>query len=176
VGPAAVAQPVQHADHAPGVSGYDGEICESGYPRNDILCAPTPSRSPSEVRARWAIPAGKARVIVRADLAGQPVYASGRLPLDFRLDLEQAWRRLGDDYVILLRGHHHHGRYVPAGSRPGFALNVTAYPTSPRLFPGHRRGITDYSSVMFDFAPTGRPLLSSPTTGAVRDEPGAVLL
>jgi CDP-glycerol glycerophosphotransferase len=86
-------------------------------------------------------------------------YASGRYRFDFRLDLERAWQRLGDDHVILLRGHHHMADDVPAGTRPGFVLNVTAYPDISELFLASDAVITDYSSVMFDYAPTGKPLL-----------------
>jgi CDP-glycerol glycerophosphotransferase len=86
-------------------------------------------------------------------------YASGRYRFDFRLDLEQAWRRLGEDHVILLRGHHHMADDVPAGTRPGFVINVTDYPDISELFLATDAVITDYSSVMFDFAPTGRPIL-----------------
>jgi CDP-glycerol glycerophosphotransferase len=138
---------------------YDGEICESGYPRNDILCGADAEQVAERVRARLGIPAGKRVVMYAPTWRDNQYYASGRYRFDFRLDLEQAWRRLGDDYVILLRGHHHMADDVPAGSRPGFALNVTAYPDISELFLVTDAVITDYSSVMFDFAPTGRPLL-----------------
>jgi CDP-glycerol glycerophosphotransferase len=86
-------------------------------------------------------------------------YASGRYRFDFRLDLENAWRQLGDDYVFLIRGHHHMAEDVPAGARPDFAINVTSYPDISELFLVSDVLVTDYSSVMFDFAPTGRPMV-----------------
>jgi CDP-glycerol glycerophosphotransferase len=86
-------------------------------------------------------------------------YASGRYRFDFRLDLERAWQALGDDYVFLIRGHHHMAEDVPAGPRPDFAVNVTAYPDISELFLVSDVLVTDYSSVMFDFAPTGRPMV-----------------
>jgi len=138
---------------------YDGEICESGYPRNDILLGTDAEQVAEQVRARLGIPAGKRVVMYAPTWRDNQYYASGRYRFDFRLDLEQAWRRLGDDYVILLRGHHHMADDVPAGSRPGFVHNVTAYPDISELFLITDALITDYSSVMFDFAPTGRPLL-----------------
>jgi CDP-glycerol glycerophosphotransferase len=76
-----------------------------------------------------------------------------------RLDLERAYRELGDDYVFLIRGHHHMADDVPSGMRPGFALNVTAYPDIAELFLVADVLLTDYSSAMFDFAVTGRPML-----------------
>jgi len=138
---------------------YDGEICESGYPRNDLLCSPDTERIAEQVRARLGIPAGKRVVMYAPTWRDNQYYASGRYRFDFRLDLERAWRELGDGYVILLRGHHHMADDVPAGTRPGFVINVTRYPEITDLFLVSDAIITDYSSVMFDFAPTGRPML-----------------
>jgi len=85
-------------------------------------------------------------------------YASGRYRFDLRLDLERAWQQLGDDYVILIRGHHHMADDVPVG-RPGFVVNVTGYPDVAELFLVSDALITDYSSMMCDFAGTGKPML-----------------
>jgi CDP-glycerol glycerophosphotransferase len=138
---------------------YDGEVCESGYPRNDVLCSGEAQRTADRVRARIGLPAGKKVIMYAPTWRDNQYYASGRYRFDFRLDLEQAYQRLGDDYVILLRGHHHMADDVPVGTRPGFVFNVTSYPDISELFLVTDALITDYSSVMFDFAPTGRPIL-----------------
>jgi CDP-glycerol glycerophosphotransferase len=138
---------------------YEGEIGETGYPRNDVLCGADADRVAARVRATLGIPAGKRVIMYAPTWRDNQYYASGRYRFDFRLDLEQAWRRLGEDHVILLRGHHHMADDVPAGTRPGFVINVTDYPDISELFLATDAVITDYSSVMFDFAPTGRPIL-----------------
>jgi CDP-glycerol glycerophosphotransferase len=61
--------------------------------------------------------------------------------------------------VLLIRGHHHLANDVQAGSWTGFARNVTGYPDITDLFLIADVLVTDYSSVMFDFAVTGRPML-----------------
>jgi CDP-glycerol glycerophosphotransferase len=48
---------------------------------------------------------------------------------------------------------------VPAGMRPGFALNVSAYPDITELYLVSDVLVTDYSSAMFDYAVTGRPMV-----------------
>ena len=83
-------------------------------------------------------------------------YASGRYRFDLRIDLERAWQVLGPDHVLLIRGHHHLANDVTAGTRRDFALNVTGYPNISELFLITDVLITDYSSVMFDFAVTGQ--------------------
>ncbi len=136
---------------------FDGEICEYGYPRNDVL-----SRGrllAGQVRRRLGIPDGKRVVLYAPTWRDNQFYASGRYRFDLRLDLERAWQVLGPDHVLLIRGHHHLANDVQAGARRDFALNVTGYPDISELFLISDVLITDYSSVMFDFAVTGRPML-----------------
>jgi CDP-glycerol glycerophosphotransferase len=138
---------------------YDGEICESGYPRNDVLHSNDAAAVAADVRRRLGLPDGKKAVLYAPTWRDNQYYASGRYRFDFRFDLERAWQALGDDYVILVRGHHHMADDVPAGPRPGFAVNVTRYPDISELFLVSDVLVTDYSSAMFDFAPTGKPML-----------------
>jgi CDP-glycerol glycerophosphotransferase len=138
---------------------FDGEIFESGYPRNDVLRSADAERVADEVRDRIGLPDGKRVVLYAPTWRDNQYYASGRYRFDFRLDLERAWQELGDDYVFLVRGHHHMADDVPAGARAGFAINVTSYPDISELFLVSDALVTDYSSAMFDFAVTGRPIL-----------------
>ncbi len=138
---------------------YQGEISETGYPRNDVLHSPQAERIAAEVRRRLGLPDGKRVVLYAPTWRDDQYYASGRYRFDFRLNLEDAWRHLGDDYVFLVRGHHQMADDVPAGPRPSFAINVTAYPDITELFLVSDVLVTDYSSAMFDFAATGRPML-----------------
>jgi CDP-glycerol glycerophosphotransferase len=138
---------------------YDGDVCDTGYPRNDVLCSGDAQRVAARVRRRLGLPDGKRVVLYAPTWRDNQYYASGRYRFDFRLDLERAWQQLGDDHVLLLRGHHHMADDVPEGSKPGFAINVTAYPDISELFLVSDVLVTDYSSVMFDFAATGRPML-----------------
>jgi CDP-glycerol glycerophosphotransferase len=138
---------------------YDGEILESGYPRNDVLCSGEAPALAATVRARLGLPAGKKVVMYAPTWRDNQYYASGRYRFDFRLDLQDAYRRLGDDYVFLVRGHHQMADDVPEDIRPGFMLNVTAYPDISELFLVTDALITDYSSMMCDFAATGKPMV-----------------
>jgi CDP-glycerol glycerophosphotransferase len=139
---------------------YDGEIGEYGYPGNDLLCRADTAEAAARVRARLGLPAGKRVVLYAPTWRDNQVYANGRrYRFDMRLDLERAWRELGEDYVFLIRGHHHNADDVPAGMRDGFALNVTAYPDITELYLASDVLVTDYSSAMFDYAVTGRPIL-----------------
>ncbi|MBV9093891.1 MAG: bifunctional glycosyltransferase family 2 protein/CDP-glycerol:glycerophosphate glycerophosphotransferase [Streptosporangiaceae bacterium] len=139
---------------------YPGEICEYGYPRNDLLRRADVAEVAARVRKRLALPDGKRVVLYAPTWRDNQVYAnSRRYRFDMRLDAERAWRALGADHVLLIRGHHHTADDVPAGLRPGFAVNVTAYPDITELFLVADVLVTDYSSAIMDYAVTGKPIL-----------------
>ena len=138
---------------------FEGEIWETGYPRNDVLARDDSGAVAARVRRRLGLPDGKRVVLYAPTWRDNQYYASGRYRFDLRLDLERAYQVLGPDYVVLIRGHHQLADDVTAGQRPGFALDVTRYPDVSELFLATDVLVTDYSSVMFDFAATGRPMI-----------------
>ena len=140
--------------------GFDGEICETGYPRDDALVAAAAAADPATaVRQRLGLPPGKRVAMYVPTWRDNQHDASGRYLLDFRLDLAAAARQLGAEWVLLIRGHHLMAGGIPAAAAGGFAIDVTGYPDIGDLLLVTDVLITDYSSVMFDFAPTGRPML-----------------
>ncbi|GGL08827.1 hypothetical protein Sme01_12570 [Sphaerisporangium melleum] len=150
--------------------GYGGETLESGLPRNDVLSSPDRAELAAAVRRGLGIPAGR-RVVLYA-----PTWRDhDRRNSSVRLDLAEARRVLGRDHVLLVRGHMMQAPPVAAGLlvpgptslvRPGpmtreypFAIDVTAYPDMADLLLIADVLITDYSSSMFDFAATRRPMI-----------------
>ena len=76
-----------------------------------------------------------------------------------KLDLERMYRRFKDDAVLLIRGHQLVASTVDTSMFGGFARNVSHYPDISDLYLAADVLVTDYSSVMFDFVNTGRPML-----------------
>jgi CDP-glycerol glycerophosphotransferase len=116
-----------------------------GYPRNDALH----TDDGASTRAALGI-APEARVLLYA-----PTWRDDREEIVDFLDPEALAEAL--DAVVLVRGHSRTlqpGRDA-AGSR---VLDVTGFPDTTRLLAASDALITDYSSVMFDFTVTGRPL------------------
>ena len=127
---------------------WEGVFYEEGYPRNDALTG----GSGEQIRERLGIRPDQKAVLYaptwRDNAAGMVVF----------LDLERLTADLGDDYVVLLRGHSRtvgHGRSVDL---PG-VVDVTTYPHITELFLAADALITDYSSVMFDYSVTRRPMI-----------------
>lgn len=139
---------------------YDGEVLEIGYPRNDIFHRPELAQGKAKlVRARLGIPEDK-RVILYAPTWRDNDYdATGQYQFTMKLDLERLHQEFRDDSVLLIRGHQLVASAIDASMFGGFALNVSRYPDIRDLYLVADVLVTDYSSVMFDFVNTGRPIL-----------------
>ena len=137
---------------------YQGEILETGYPRNDVLVSEDGGKRAEQVRRTLGLPDGKKVVLYAPTWREDQRRHEGGYQLNLQLDLVQARQALGDDQVLLVRPHAH-VREAMEGAGDGFVWDVGGYPDIQDLFLIADVLITDYSSVMFDFAITGRPIL-----------------
>lgn len=138
--------------------GYDGEVLECGYPRNDVLYARDRERKAQEVRRELGIPEGRRVVLYAPTWREDRPLSGGRYSMDLRLDLQAAEKALGGECVLLVRKHYLVTDRVPeTGS--GFVRDVSEYGDVTLLLLISDVLVTDYSSLMFDFAGTGRPML-----------------
>jgi CDP-glycerol glycerophosphotransferase len=138
--------------------GFDGEILETGYPRNDVLNAPDRDRTRAEVRAALGIEEGQVAVLYAPTWRDNLYHEQGPDSFELALDVDEVARRLGPEHVLLLRLH-----FLVAGSvaaeRGDAVRNVSAHEDIRDLYLAADILVTDYSSAMFDFAITGKPLL-----------------
>ncbi|GAT80292.1 glycosyl transferase family A [Streptomyces sp. F-3] len=137
---------------------YDGEILEAGYPRNDYLYSPDRDKIAEKVRKSLGIPSGKKVLLYAPTWRDDQSHSAGQYLFDLRIDLEDARRRLGEDHVLLIRRHSNIVDAVP-GAGNGFVWDVSEYPDIADLYLLADVLITDYSSVMFDYAHLKRPML-----------------
>lgn len=124
-------------------------IWQEGYPRNDVLHAPG---RVDDVRAALGIPAD-ARVVLYA-----PTWRDDRTEMVDFVDLADFAADLDEGHVVLVRGHSRtlaHGQDLLGEN----LLDVTTYPDMADLLLVADVLVTDYSSVMFDYAGTGRPIV-----------------
>ncbi|MDF2991769.1 MAG: putative glycosyl/glycerophosphate transferase [Microbacterium sp.] len=116
-----------------------------GYPRNDVLRTDDGRRT----RRTLGIEAEE-RVLLYA-----PTWRDDREAIvDF---VDPATLARATDSVVLVRGH---SRTLLPGedARGPRVIDVTGYPDTARLLAAADALITDYSSVMFDFSITGKPM------------------
>jgi CDP-glycerol glycerophosphotransferase len=136
----------------------EGEMLETGYPRVDVLARPDRDARSRELRARLGLPADKRIVLYAPTFRDHVVDRRNRYRLELALDVDRLRDAVGSDTVILFRKHHYVVDPVPA-TADGFVRDVSAYPDGTELMLAADVLMTDYSSMMVDFANTGRPML-----------------
>lgn len=131
-------------------------IC--GYPRNDVL-----THNDAETQKRYKEKLGippESKVLLYAPTFREYERDSDRNcvlrpPVDFK-----KWRSaLGDDYVVLMRCHYEVAKLLNDGIDGDFVLDVSGYPTLNDLMLAADILISDYSSIIFDFAILDRPIV-----------------
>src|SRR5699024_7756714 len=130
-------------------------VIETGYPRNDELRACSGERV-QRIKDRLGIAADTV-VVMYAPTWPEPTQSHD---IDF-FDVSRPAAALGAGYTFLQRGHVRtltgSRRRQPAGT--GAVIDVGTYPHINDLLLAADVLITDYSSVMFDFSVTGKPMI-----------------
>src|SRR5699024_755622 len=78
---------------------FDGEILETGYPRNDIFFSPDKDAIAERTRRRLGLPEDKKVVLYAPTWRDDKYYTRGKHKLDLHLDLRRMYDKLGDDHV-----------------------------------------------------------------------------
>ncbi|QES51635.1 hypothetical protein DEJ50_31075 [Streptomyces venezuelae] len=138
--------------------GFKGEVLEVGSPRTDALVNRDEERA-AEVRRRLGLPEGKKVVLYAPTWRENREGWSGGYKLDLRIDLDAARRELGEDHVLLIRGHYRVNEQLRDSVRDGFVMDVSRWPDTADLLLVADVLISDYSSVLCDFALTDKPIL-----------------
>jgi CDP-glycerol glycerophosphotransferase len=138
--------------------GVTAEPLRVGYPRNDPLVTGGDPEELAELRRRLRLEDDGRTVVLyaptfRTDEHGRP---AARFETPF--DLDRFARELGDSHVLLVRAHYLTTAVVPPGLR-GTVLDVgDIHDVTPLLLLADAL-VTDYSSVMFDYALRDRPIV-----------------
>ncbi|WP_432003992.1 bifunctional glycosyltransferase/CDP-glycerol:glycerophosphate glycerophosphotransferase [Streptomyces sioyaensis] len=131
------------------------ESLDAGYPRNDVFFR-TGAQDVLDIRARLGIAPGRTAVLYAPTVRD---YQVGYVP---QLDLEKVTRELGPDFVLLVRTHYFYGQdpHLQELQERGALIDVSRHPSVEELCLAADALITDYSSIMFDYANLDRPILT----------------
>ncbi|MFI1482585.1 CDP-glycerol glycerophosphotransferase family protein [Streptomyces sp. NPDC020747] len=129
-------------------SGYT--TLEYGQPRNDVFQQAS-SADVARLRENLGIPEGAVAVLYA------PTHRDYRRGQRTALDLERVLRQLGPRFVLLARAHHAYG--APLARSGGRLIDVSDHPSVESLCLASDALITDYSSLMFDYAGLDRPIV-----------------
>jgi CDP-glycerol glycerophosphotransferase len=134
---------------------YQGEVLELGYPRNDVLLDGSADERAAGVRKRLGL-AGSKKVVVYAPTFRDDQRSGKHFTFALPLDVQQMLDQVGDDYEIVVRLH----PVVRGKVRlPDGVHNGGAGISMQDLLAAADVLVTDYSSVMFDYAVLGRPMV-----------------
>ncbi|MEV7420381.1 CDP-glycerol glycerophosphotransferase family protein, partial [Streptomyces sp. NPDC089919] len=140
----------------------DEVLLRTGYPRNDDLVAAHRAEATSGERVRGplaaelGIPADKKVLLYAPTFRANQDGAVRGFELPF--DVEEFAERFGDRYVLLIRTHYLNNVTLPPSVR-GKVLDATKVHDVTPVLELADALITDYSSVMFDYALLDRPML-----------------
>ncbi|WCN01641.1 bifunctional glycosyltransferase/CDP-glycerol:glycerophosphate glycerophosphotransferase [Streptomyces sp. M92] len=128
------------------------EQLEYGYPRNDVYCTAT-AEDVARVRRELGVPEGRTAVLYA------PTHRDWAAGFETgALDLEAFCEAAGEDVVVLLRAHYFYDR-GDRRARTGRVIDVTAHRSAEDVCLAADALITDYSSIMFDYANLDRPIV-----------------
>ncbi|RYL90298.1 bifunctional glycosyltransferase family 2 protein/CDP-glycerol:glycerophosphate glycerophosphotransferase [Sporolactobacillus sp. THM19-2] len=131
---------------------FKHQVIESGFPRNDALYQKNSPDSIRKIKEKLNLPHEK-KIILYA-----PTFRNkGQFNIQLNFDLLQ--QKLSDHYIILLRLHYFIARRINVEKYRDFIYDVSSYPDINDLYLISDMMITDYSSVMFDYAHLKRPMI-----------------
>lgn len=134
---------------------YRGEVIESGYPRNDRLTKHTPDDR-KKIREKLGVLDPKTVLVLYAPTwRDYKRTATGNWDLVSYMDPNIT---LPSGFQMMFRGHTN-THAIDSSKAAGKAIDVTRYPDVTELYIAADVLVTDFSSVMFDFSVTGKPII-----------------
>lgn len=139
--------------------GFEKQMLETGYPRNDFLINNNKSDVKKKIKERLGIPNDKKVLLYAPTWRDNQYHERGRYKFEQKLDFKKLQKSIGNDSIILLRMHYLVSGNLDLTSMDGFVYDVSNYDDLRELYLVSDILITDYSSVMFDFSCLNRPII-----------------
>jgi len=138
---------------------WEGPAFDQGLPRTDGLLAQDADEVRRATRRLLGIRDDQT-VVLHATTWREDLSRGGNTSADpGLLDVRELARELGDDVVILQRSHHSVARSELRHGSGGGVVDVTDHPEVNDLVLASDCAILDYSSLRFDYAITGKPMI-----------------
>ena len=132
--------------------GFNKKFLDYGYPRTDMLYAKNNETNINELKSKIGLPLDK-KIILYAPTWRQ------KNKFELMLDLKSLKKSLSDEYVLILRLHHLSFKDWTAPVNDDFVYDLSRYDSIEELYLVSDILVTDYSSVMFDYANLDRPII-----------------
>ena len=156
--PAPVFAPIMAAAFGLKDGADDSRLLSAGYPRNVSLFTYTDDDI-ARLKEKFDLPCGKKIVLYTPTWRpGKHEKGVGYIyhnPLDFCVLKEE----LGDEYILLFRGHNLEAQSVDLAEYQGFVRDMTSVEDVNELYLVSDVMISDYSGTVFDYANLRRPMV-----------------
>jgi CDP-glycerol glycerophosphotransferase (TagB/SpsB family) len=135
----------------------DYEMLEYGYPRNDVYQGAT-AADVARIRRELGVPEDRTAILYA------PTHRDYRTAFRAQLDLDAFLAAAGEEFVVLLRAHYFYEEDAHAATADSAGggrriIDVTGHPSAEELCLAADALVTDYSSIMFDYANLDRPIV-----------------
>ena len=138
---------------------FDGEMLEIGYPRNDILINENNETKINEIKNKLGIDKNKKIILYAPTWRDNEYYDSGVYKFATEMDFNAMKNALSDDYVLIVKFHYLVKDKINWEDYGDFVIECNEMWDIQELYLISDLLITDYSSVMFDYALLNRPIL-----------------
>lgn len=129
----------------------------TGLPRNDDLATVTGVEIHS-IKEKLGIPANKKVILYAPTFRESSRAADGRNALGIPIDFAKWEETLGEEYVMLVTAHYEVAKLLDELPQNSFVINAFKYPELNDLIKVADILISDYSSIVFDYAIMERPI------------------
>ena len=138
---------------------FNGEMLEIGYPRNDILVNNNNKEYVDDIKTKFNIPKDKKVILYAPTWRDNEYYGSGEYKFATAMDFDEMKESLSDDHVLIVKYHYLVKDPIDWKKYGDFIIECDANWDIQELYLASDILITDYSSVMFDYAILRRPIL-----------------
>ena len=138
---------------------FNGKMLEIGYPRNDILINNNNKDYIDQIKSKFNIPKEKKVILYAPTWRDNEYYEGGKYKFATKMDFDKMKEALSDDFVLIVKYHYLVKDNIDWKKYDDFIIECDAKWDIQELYLASDIMITDYSSVMFDYAILRRPML-----------------
>ena len=138
--------------------GFDKEILEIGYPRNDILFRKNNREEISRIKEMLGLRQDKRIILYAPTWRDDEYYANGLYKFNTGLNFPLLMKELKEDTIWIVKYHYLIHDYIDWSDYEGFVYAFDKSYDISYLYLISDMLVTDYSSVMFDYSILRRPM------------------
>lgn len=134
-------------------------ILEIGFPRNDVLFQKNNKENIKALKNKYGLPHDKKIILYAPTWRDDEFYENGKYKFSTELDFDRLNEELSDTHIILVKMHYLVKDPKRWDDHTGFIYKADQAWDIQELYLISDIMITDYSSVMFDYALLKRPMI-----------------